>query len=331
MVAASPLELIVIGDDDGLQLELMTFGATLRRLTLPTPSGRKELILSLGDWEAYAASRVYCGCVIGRCANRIADARFDLEGVRYDLTANDGANHLHGGAEGLGRRFWRVDRVQTGSTPTASLTIHSPHGDEGYPGDLAVRATFSISGTALRIDLMARSDRRTPVSLTTHPYFNLSGESSCDASRQILSIAANYYLPINSERLPLGDLAPVHGTPFDFRQGASIGQHRGRGHPQISRAAGFDHAFLLSGDTGRHATLRSPDSGVTMTLRTNQVGLQFYDGHNLSAEHPGLSGVCLEPQGLPNAVNQPAFPSVTIGPGDVYLNSTVYEFSHDAA
>lgn len=325
MTSVSHPEVVILGREAGLRLELMTYGATMRRLRLPTPDGPRDLILSFEDAKTYARSPAYCGGVIGRCANRVARSRFALDGEMYVLSANEGRHHLHGGVRGFTHRVWRVESI-AGAATSATLGLHSPEGEDGYPGALDVRATFTVEAATLRVELTARTDRRTPVNLTTHPYFNLSGRADCEATRQVLTVAADAFLPIDAERLPLGRLAPVEGTPFDLRRPTTIGAQLARGHPQLAMAGGFDHAFLIADAAAPAARLSSPDSGVSMTVWTNQPSLQVYGGQGLATQHPGLSGICLEPQGLPNAVNESTFPSIILQPGDVYRNTTRYAF-----
>jgi aldose 1-epimerase len=319
------MQSFTLGHADSLQAEILAFGGILRRLRLATPAGPRDLVLSLPELANYASDQAYLGAVAGRVANRIAGARFVLSGRVYELTANEGPNHLHGGALGLGKRWWQVTEV---SHDTLGLTYSSPAGEEGYPGSLQIEARFCIEGTSLLVDFSASTDATTPVSLTYHPYFNLSGDPHRPVVDHMLRIPASKFLPVDPALLPTGELAEVDGTPFDFRRARGVRATEDP-HPQLQLAGGYDHCWVLDGDADCAAELHSVSSGITLRLLAPGPGLQLYGGHGLARQHPRLgNGLCLEPQGLPNAVNVPQFPSVLVHPGEAYHKRFRYAFSY---
>jgi aldose 1-epimerase len=283
-------------------------------------------VLGLPTLEAYRSDNAYLGIIVGRFANRIAGAQFELDGCRYQLTANEGRNHLHGGALGLGRRAWRVlDSSET----QLQLGYRSPAGEEGYPGTVDVAATFRMHGDAMELLLEARTDAATPVNLSNHSYFNLAGDPSIPATQQWLSVPADRYLPVaDAELIPAGEIASVAATPFDFRQRRPIGE--ATDHPQLAITSGYDHCLVMAAGQPCRAQLHSPHSGITLHLSSDQPALQFYAGQKLTQMHPHLGhGICLEPQGFPNAPNEPGFPSTILRPGEVYRHGIRYQFESD--
>src|SRR5262245_11502129 len=275
----TPIEAFTLGKPDALQARILTYGGILQRLTLPTRAGSQELVLSLPDLDAYVRDRAFIGCVIGRFANRIAGASFELDGKRFRVTANDGANHLHGGKSGFGKRAWSVLEFVPGTPGRLRLGLRSPSGEEGYPGNLEVSAEFVVTEARLTLRFEAASDALTPVNLTYHPYFNLG--RGFDGEHR-LRIPADRYLPVSGRDLiPSGKLCPVQGTPFDFRESTLLQLPAGPSHPQLSIAGGFDHCFARDTRTDEAAILRSERSGITLRLRSDQPGLQFYGGQAL--------------------------------------------------
>jgi aldose 1-epimerase len=319
-------ESITLANDSGLAVEVLTYGAILRRLTVPVRGMRRDLILHFDRLEDYLRDRAYVGCVVGRFGNRIANGRFELDGRVHQLTTNEGANHLHGGALGFGKRLWRVLDVTQESAPRVVLGYDSPAGEEGYPGNLEARIELIAKPAALVITFTARSDAPTPVNLTYHPYFNLAGHFQTPATEQRLRIPASHYLPVVAGLIPTGELAPVAGTPFDFRTARRLHPPPVHDDPQLVLAGGYDHCWVLDRDADCACELSSRD--VTLTMLGSGPGLQFYNGQFLARTHPTLgSGVILEPQGLPNAPNEPRFPSVIVRPGESYRATVEYRVS----
>jgi aldose 1-epimerase len=322
------VDAITLGMADGLQAEVLTYGGILRRLTLPTRNGVKDLVLTLPDLAAYLSDTAFLGVIVGRFANRIENARFRLAGREYRLSVNDGSNHLHGGTHGFGKRLWRVLAVQRAPHPTLLLGLTSTDGEEGYPGTLEVTAEIGLEATELRLQLEAHCDAPTPVSLTWHPYFNLSGRPGRAVDDHELRMPASRYLPVlDSGLIPTGEIAEVSGTPFDFRTARPVRAPAPTTHPQLQKGGGFDHCWVLDAQRDCDAELHCPESGVTMRLQSERPAIQFYGGQMLPGAHAGVSGLCLEPQDFPNAVNEPAFPSVLLQPGKTWRSTFRYRFS----
>lgn len=310
-----------------LRAQILDYGAILRRLSYVDATGeRTELILSFDDVDAYLRDSAYLGVIAGRYANRIAGSAFTLDGTRHELSANETPNHLHGGTLGFGRRHWRV---LSESEDRLCLGYDSPNGEEGYPGNVEVRAEFCIDDERLTLVLQANTDAATPMNLTNHAYFNLAGDATIPASAQWLQVLADGYLPVaDSALLPTGEIASVQGTPFDFRQGRVLDD--AGYHSQLDLAGGYDH-YLASSDHRAGAVLFSPHSRIRLTLSSNQPGLQVYDGHQLDAVHPQLGrGICLEPTAYPDAPNRPGFPDAILRPETTYLNRIEYKVERDS-
>ena len=270
-------------------------------LLVPDRSGRRaDVVLGFETPEEYAANPRYLGAIVGRCANRIANAQFTLDGRTYRLAANAGANHLHGGVTGFDKRVWRA------ACGAASLELRylSPDGEEGYPGNLDVRVTYTLTDdNELIVEYVATTDKPTPVNLTQHSYFNLAAEG--DIRDHLLQIDADAITPVNDQLIPTGDRTPVAGTAYDFRELTPIGSRRG---------GVYDHNFVLKGAV----RVVEPHSGRTLAVQTTEPGMQLYTGY--------ARGLCLETQHFPDSPNQPSFPSTILRPGAEYRSRTVFTF-----
>jgi aldose 1-epimerase len=322
------IEAVALGDE-GVQVEVLTYGAILRRLSFPVRGVRRDLILFFEDLAQYESDRAYVGPLVGRFGNRIARGRFSLDGTVHQLTINEGANHLHGGALGFGKRVWRVETCESSRLV---LGYCSPDGEEGYPGTLDVSVAFSVSADRLRIDIDAHADAATPVNLTYHPYFNLAGRPQHllpgSALDHWLRIPADHYLPVGPGLIPTGELAPVAGTAFDFRHTRRLAPPPAASDPQLMLGGGYDHCWVLTPDADCSAELMAPERDLTLTLRGNGPGLQLYNGQFLTRTHPALGqGLILEPQGLPDAPNHPGFPLAIVRPGRPYHARIEYQMS----
>ncbi|MEO8019971.1 MAG: aldose epimerase family protein [Pseudomonadota bacterium] len=317
------VEAITLGAPDGLQLEVLTYGAILRRLTYPVRGVRRDLILHFDQLQEYERDRAYVGSLVGRFGNRIAGARFDLDGRTHRLTANESANHLHGGALGFGKRVWQVLDISENQGRRVVLGYHSPDGEEGYPGAVDATVELTVEPNVLSIALGARSTAATPINLTYHPYFNLAGDFGESATEQLLRIPATHYLPVVAGLIPSGERAAVEGTTFDFRVSRRL-RPPVTPHPQLALAGGYDHCWVLAPDADCACELASANRDLQLTM-TGGPGLQFYNGQFLSRTHPTLgSGVILEPQGFPNAPNEPKFPPSILRPGETYRTGIEY-------
>lgn len=329
-------EVEAIALDNGvLSCEVITYGAALRGLRVPDRFGTKrDIVLGYDTIEEYEDCTSYLGAVVGRVANRIAGGQFTMNAKRYALAVNDPPNHLHGGAVGFSRRVWTVAE-HTPECVTLSLT--SPDGEEGYPGTLEVRVTYELKGCSLIMHYQAAADRDTPCNLTGHAYFNLDGHSSGPVAEQLLRLHAEYYTPSDATNIPTGEIAPVAGTPMDFRNATPIGAHIHEPFLQLIQANGYDHNYVVDGEVGslrKAAQVRSLVSGIKMDVETTLPGVHLYTANFLDKGMKGKEGAvygprhafCLETQFFPDSVNHPGFPSVILKPGHPYDHKTVFSF-----
>ena len=339
------VERIVLRARGGFEAHIITYGATLQALWVPdAQGGRDDVVLGHDDLAGYLGTRGFFGATVGRYANRIANARFVLEGEVVQLAANDGPHALHGGPDGFDRRLWRIAEIEDGVEPGVTLAYVSADGEEGYPGRLDVRVTYRLTGPSeLTIGFAAEADRLTIVNLTNHSFFNLEGAvPSSDILDHRLTVAADHFLAIDPTAIPLpGPPRPVAGTPFDFRKPIPVGARIRHSDAQLRNGRGYDHNFCLPDDRRLKfaARLAAPRSGRVLELFTDQPGLQIYSGNYLDGSVAGKQGrlyrqsdaICLEPQVWPNAPNRPDFPSPRLGPGEVYRRHIVYRFSNRGA
>jgi aldose 1-epimerase len=321
------VEAVTLGGPDGLQAEILTLGGTLSQLTLPVNGKRMSLILSLPDLAGYLKDTSYLGQLVGRYGNRIGGAAFELEGRTHKLTANNGANTLHGGEVGFGKYVWQVLGVGGGRNSYIKLGHRSPAGINGFPGNVDVSAMIGVYDDTLTLRYEATTDAATPISFTWHPYFNLSGDPGVPIDEHRLMLAADHYLPVNESRVPTGEIAPVAGTPFDFRSLRSLRVPPPGSHPQIALTRGFDHCWVVNRDAPVAGELHSPKSGVRMQVRSNLPGLQVYGGSHLPQVYPGWHAVCLEPENFPDAPNHANFPSSILRPGETHRSFMSFSFS----
>jgi aldose 1-epimerase len=337
MPDGTPVDEIVLTNGAGLEVRALTYGCIIRTLSVPDRTGTvADVVHGFDTLEPYLRRHPYFGAVVGRYANRIANARFTLDGRTYTLEANNGPNHLHGGRDGFDRRLWDATIAARGADVVFSRT--SPDGEEGYPGTLKVEVTYTLGEAGeLSIVYRATADAPTPVNLTQHTYFNLAGHDAGDILDHELTIDADRFTPTDEGQIPVGALAAVDGTPFDFRTPARIGPRIDAAHEQLRYGKGFDHNFVLNrADEGLRlaATLADPRSGRTLDVLTTEPGVQFYSGNLLDGSFEGKggvryarrSGVCLETQHFPDSPNQPQFPSTILRPGATYRSQTVFRW-----
>ncbi|WP_447752656.1 aldose epimerase family protein [Sphingopyxis fribergensis] len=326
---------VMLSRPGGISVGVSTLGATITGIWAPGRDGaRANVVLGFDDLAGYLApeyqaSYPYFGATIGRFANRIRGAAFDIEGIPYSLRANEGANQLHGG-RGFDRAIW-ADRI---NGDALHLDLVSPDGDQGYPGTLHVSAIFSLpADDELAVRYEARTDRATHVNLTSHGYFNLAGRDAPGIADHHLQIHADAYTPIDGDALPTGEIATVDGTPFDLRQPQRIGTLIDAAHPQINLGDGYNHNFVLNGAASKlrpAARLYDPASGRVMELATSAPGLQVYSGNALTEPVARRrQALALEPQHFPDAPNIPAFPTTLLRPGELYASETRFRFSVD--
>ena len=322
----------------GLRAAVLTYGAIVSGLHVPDRRGRTcDVVLGFDNADGYlTTAHPYFGAIVGRVANRIGGAAFTLDGVDYQLAKNDGPHALHGGLTGFDKVVWEAEASPLPGGVGVRLTRLSPSGEEGYPGGLAVAVTYTLTDDrALKIDYEATTTEATPVNLTHHGYFNLAGPGQSSILGHVLTLFADRYTPVDATLIPTGAIAPVEGTPFDFRSPTPIGDRIGRigGDP-----GGYDHNYVLAerdGECRPAARVFDPSSGRSMELWTTEPGVQFYSGNFLDGTIAGKSGVsyrkhqglCLEAQHFPDAVHRPEFPSIILRPGMTYAQSTLYRFA----
>ncbi|KRF40294.1 aldose epimerase family protein [Terrabacter sp. Soil810] len=319
---------------DGLVLEVVTAGAAVRRLLVTDAEGDTNVALGHADPMTYAADGGYLGATIGRYGNRLSRARFTLDGVEHTITANEGDNALHGGLDGFDRRAWTV---QEQGPSHVRLALHSPDGDQGFPGALDVTVTYRVEPDLVRIDYSATVDRATVLSLTNHTYFNLDGEGSGPVDEHDLAVSADAFTPTDAQLLPTGEVRDVTGTPFDLRRPTRLGDALAGDDEQLVHGQGLDHNFVVRGTGLRHvATLRGA-SGRTLVIESDQPGVQVYTGAHFDGTVVGTSGtaygpragIALETQGFPDAPNHAHFPSTVLRAGETYASTTTWRLTRD--
>ena len=328
----------------GMEVRIITYGGIITSIRAPDRRGSlRNVVLGLNSFQDYESVNPFFGCITGRFANRIARARFTLDGVTYALAANNGPNHLHGGWRGFDKRLWASEPFTGESEAGLRLSYLSPEGEEGYPGNLETTVAYTLSNAnELRIDYLAVTDKTTIVNLTNHSHFNLVGDGMGDVSGHILTIYADCYTPVDDTLIPTGEIASVEGTPFDFRNPKVVASGLRSTHPQIVLGRGYDHNWVLNRpdpDDGRlvlGARLYEPVTGRTLEVLTTEPGIQIYGGNFLNATLVGSGGLyrqgdglALETQHFPDSPNQPEFPSVVLRPGETYRSTSVYRFATD--
>jgi aldose 1-epimerase len=323
----------------GVSLSAINLGGIVTALNVPDHDGNAaNIVLGLPDLHEYETRNPNMGTIVGRYANRIAGGRFELDGQVFELPRNNGANTLHGGPVGFGKRWWGIAPLPIADDGNVAieLTLDSADGDQGFPGRLQATVRYTLTPQdEWRIDYAANTDRATVVNLSQHAYFNLAARGSILDHR--LQIAAARYCPVDPNLIPLG-IEDVQGTPFDFRALTPVGARIRQAHPQILLARGYDHNWVLDSATGPGlrlaAQLEEPHSGRALQVLTDQPGLQFYSGNFLDGTLAGANGeavrqgdgLCLETQHFPDSPNQSAFPSTVLRPGERYASTTVYRF-----
>lgn len=332
-----PVDLYTLTNAHGLKAKVITYGGIITELHTPDRNGKPaDVVLGFDNLKGYLAGHPYFGAIVGRVANRIAKGKFTLGGKTYQLATNNGPNALHGGLQGFDKKVWKAEPVEGTDGPGVRLSYTSPDGEEGYPGNLNVMVTYTLTNQdELRIDYKATTDKDTPVNLSNHSYFNLAGPGGGDILGHELMLAADAYTPVDATLIPTGEIKPVKGTPLDFTTPTPIGARidQLKGDP-----GGYDHNFVLRGggkSLALAARVHEPKTGRVMEMYTTEPGVQFYTGNFLDGKLTGKYGVvykkhmgfCLEAQHFPGSVNHPNFPSVILKPGSTYTQTTVYKFS----
>ena len=323
-------------NNNGVSVEILTFGGIIRSLIVPDRNGVKtDVVLGRETIDDYMDNQGYLGALIGRHANRIENGRFKLNQREYTVGQNEGKNSLHGGFIGFDKKVWNAAEGGTDSEPSLILSLHSPDGDEGFPANLDVTVTYTLTAqNALKIDYKAVSDKDTIVNLTNHSYFNLAGFNSGIIDNQLLQINSSFYTPNDTDCMPTGEVLSVEGTPFDFRKEKPIGEGFTSGHKQIEMFGGYDHNFVIDGQGMRFAAkAKCKENGVTMAVYTNLPSMQLYTSNALSEAtyKKGAKGglhaaFCLETQCFPNAMKYPHYPNPILKAGEEYHAVTEFVF-----
>jgi aldose 1-epimerase len=338
-----PIALFTLSSADGLEVQLTNYGARIISLKTPDRDGRiDDIVLGFDDLAGYLGDTSYFGAVVGRYGNRIARGRFALDGNTYRLAINNGPNSLHGGLRGFDKVVWTSKTFQNHDGAGVTLEYTSVDMEEGYPGNLRARVDYTLTDdNALSVDYRATTDRPTPVNLTQHTYWNLSGSARRDILDHELTINAVSMTPVDATLIPTGEIAPVAGTPFDFRTPTTIGARVDEpGDDQLRHGGGYDHNFVLdrgnaaAGELFHAAHVADGSSGRTLDIVTTEPGLQFYSGNFLDGSISGKAGsvyrhrygMALETQHYPDSPNHPNFPSTILRPGEKYESRTVFRF-----
>lgn len=333
-------DLYTLRNQAGMTVSITNYGGIIVSLTAPDKAGTfEDVTLGLNSLDDYVKGNPFFGALVGRYGNRIAGAKFTLDGQEYTLAKNNGDNHIHGGKVGFDKMLWAATPVD-GDEPALKLTYTAKDGEEGYPGSLAVTVTYTLrKDNAIRIDYVATTDKPTVVNLTNHTYFNLTGGAKRDVLDHVVTLNADRFVPVDKTLIPTGGPKPVAGTPLDFTKPVRIGDRiDDTTHEQIKFGGGYDHCWVF-GDTSPRlkpaATVYEPASGRVMTVQTTEPAVQFYTGNFLNGKVMGREGkpyqkrygFCLETQHYPDSPNQPSFPTTVLRPGQTYKTTTVYQFS----
>jgi len=332
----SPVIRYTLSRPGGPTLRVLTHGGIVQSLEVPDARGRMaNVVLGFASLPGYlTVPKPYFGALVGRYANRIAGGHFTLDGASHQVDVNAAGNCLHGGADGFDQRPWQAEPL---GDHELRLTLTSPDGDQGFPGEVRAEVTYSLLENGVQIDFLASTDTPTVLNLTNHSYFNLSGEGSGSIEAHTLVVDADAFTPVDRALIPTGEVVPVAGTPLDFRHERAVGTHLRDPSEQLLAARGIDHNFVLRGSgLRRSARLADPASGRVLEVWTDQPGLQVYTGNALDGSLTGTSGrayrqgdgLALETQHFPDSPNQPGFPSTVLRPGQSYATSTMWTFSN---
>lgn len=333
------VEAFTLTNANGMEVKAITYGGIITSLKVPDKAGQLgDVVLGYDNLQGYLDKSPFFGTIVGRYGNRIGKGTFAIDGTTYTLPKNNGENHLHGGPQGFDKAIWKAEPFERADAVGVVFTHTSPDGDMGYPGTLQAKVTYTLTNdNTLRFDYEATTDKATPVNLTQHSYFNLAGAGNGDVLGHEVEIQADRYTPVDKGLIPVGDLAAVDGTPFDFRKATAIGARIDADHPQIALGGGYDHNMVFT-RTGTRlepvVRVHEPTTGRTLEMATTQPGVQFYTGNFLDGTitgkggkvYPKRSGFCLETQHFPDSPNKPQFPSTILKPGETYRQSTAYTF-----
>ena len=335
----TPVELFTLTNINGVSAQITNYGGVITTLHVPDKNGDfVDVVLGYYTLDEYLKKSPHFGALVGRFGNRIANGRFTLDGVEYQLAINNGPNHLHGGLVGFDKKVWIPEMITEENASALKLTYLSPDGEENYPGNLNVEAIYKLNDdNELILTFNARTDKKTVLNLTNHSYFNLKGHGNGDILDHEIQFNSRELVAIDSTSIPLGPLMNVTNTPFDFQEPKPIGKDIEADDQQIRNAGGYDHSFVVDGynkDLKLACTVREPASGRIMEVWTTQPAVQFYTSNFLDGSIKGKDGkvyykryaFCLETQHYPDSPNHPEYPSTVLDPGEVYDQTTVYKF-----
>ena len=324
---------------NGTEIKLFDYGAALAGVRVPDKNGKfDDVVFGFDDLKGYAEFNDFFGSTVGRHAGRIGGGRFEIDGNVFQLAVNNGKNHLHGGIKGFDKVFWNAQELSTKKGNAVSFSYLSPDGEEHYPGNLTVTTVYTLTDAdEIIIDMYAVTDKATPVNLTNHTYFNLSGAGNPSILDHRLKLNCDFFLPGDEGLIPTGEVAPVDGTPLDFREFKAIGKEIDADHPSTKFGSGYDLAFVVNGkgnETVHAASVIDDKSGRRLDVFTNQKALIFYTGNFLKGDfkakdgktYPRRSGFCLEPGAFPDSPNKPWFPDIILKPGELYHNQIIFRF-----
>ena len=336
----TPVTKYILTNANGMQVQIMDFGATVLSISVPDRNGKfADVTLGYDSARYYERGASYFGGLVGRYGNRIGKGQFTLDGQQYQVTRNDGVNHLHGGRKGFNKVMWTAEPQESPTDPAITMTYVSKDGEEGYPGTVTIHVTFTVTNdNALKLHYTGTTDKTTIFNPTHHSYFNLTGDPNNTILNQELMIRAEKMTPVDAGLITTGEEVDVAGTPFDFRTPTKIGTHINDDNEQLKLGHGYDHNWVLDdyNKTVRlAATVYDSTSGRFMEVLTDQPGLQFYSGNFLNGMGRGKNGVaykfrtgmCLEAQCFPDSPNKPQWPSPVLKPGETYQQTTIYKFS----
>jgi len=334
------VEAVTLTNSAGMSAKIMSLGATLQSLIVPDKAGHKDdVVLGYDTAQEYLTRPNFFGASVGRYANRIAKGKFSLDGKTFTLATNDGPNSLHGGLKGFDKRVWKIDSVSNGPDAKVVLSYTSADGEEGFPGEMKVTATYSLNEqNELKLEYRATTSKPTVLNLTNHSYFNLSGNDARDVMGNMVTLHAERFTPVDATLIPTGERRAVAGSPFDFRTAHRVGDRiRDAKDQQIRFGRGYDHNFIVDGAAGSlrsAAVVADPVSGRTMEMSVTAPGIQFYTGNFMDGTFFGKSSrayrqgdaICLEPGVFPDSPNHADFPTARLNPGQNYINTMVYKF-----
>jgi aldose 1-epimerase len=338
MVNGKAIEVFTLTNASGVEVRALTFGGVISSWRVPDRTGQMaDIVLGFDDPASYIKGNTpFFGALVGRYANRIGKAQFTLDGKTFKLAANNGPNHLHGGNVGFDKVLWQGEPLKVKDGAGVAFTRTSPDGEEGYPGTLKVRVTYTLTNAnELIVAYEATTDKATPINLTQHSYFNLAGQGNGDVLGHEMRINADRFTPVDETLIPTGELAPVDNTPFDFRKPTAIGARIVSEHQQMNFGRGYDHNWVLArtaAGLSLAAEVFEPKSGRTLTVTTTEPGMQLYTGNFLDGTITGKDGkvyrprygFCLETQHFPDSPNRATFPSTILRPGTTFRSSTVF-------